>query len=596
MKSLTLLCEKVLNDIGNWCGTSTLLDLKTVKKRVEGEGISFLTISLAKYGSDFQKSLDQGFVSHDLFQGFSRKGGLPLFLGGFLDLIFDRPSGRLLDVPSVVAIRAIRQFTLMWAKIEIPCSPARDHSAKMDYIKTDQTVKEFDLKRTPRMYEDFLRISSLVFRDVFSKIDLSVYKGDILPKHGPGTTQSGLTGNGKYEWATWTDRLENYFPAREYLIPSFGYVNDVCINWLEPGAEEPVRVITVPKTLKTPRIIAIEPVHMQYVQQGLLEQFVKEIHEDDISSLFIRFDDQEPNQFSAHEGSVYSDLATLDLSAASDLVSNQLVRAMLAPWPHLFEAVDACRSRKADVDGKVFRLSKFASMGSALCFPIESIVFITLALMGVERGLNRHLTRKDLKALAGEVRTFGDDIIVPTRDVQSVVTVLTDFGLKVNVNKSYWTGRFRESCGKDYYAGFDVTPVKLRAVIPNRRTHVEELVSFVSFRNQAYWLDLDETVEHCDSIIERIIPFPKVGTNSPVLGKHSRDGSYESSRWCLNLQRPLVRGVKVDTIIPSDPLDGHAALTKFFLKRGVMPLSKEHLLRAGRPSSIRIKTGWYSSL
>lgn len=596
MKSLIILAESVLNDIEDWCGTSTSLDLKTVKRRVKEEGVSFLTITLANFGKDFQKSLDQGFVDRNLFHGFSWTGGLPRFLGGFLDLVFDRNSGRLLFEPSIVAIRAIRQFTLMWAKILLDCSDERIKAAFDEYIETEQSVKEADSRLTSEQLEDFRRIASLVFRDVFSSIDREIYEGNIIPKHGPGTTQDRTIGNRKFLWSTWTDRLEYLFPAREFLSTRFGLANSECINWLEPGQEPPVRVITVPKTLKTPRIIAIEPVHMQYVQQGLLEQFVEKIHEDDISGSFIRFNDQTPNQRAALKGSLDGSLATLDLSAASDRVSNQLVRTMLEFWPHLFEAVDSTRSRKADVNGNVIRLAKFASMGSALCFPVESMVFITVALYGVEKGLKRRLTRKDLKSLTGSVRTFGDDIIVPVKFVHDVVDALSTFGLKVNVGKSYWTGRFRESCGKDYYAGFDVTPVKLRRGIPTRRQHAEEIVSLSSFRNQAYKLDLYRTADVCDRILESLIPYPAVGENSPVVGRHVDPSSIDVGRMCVNLQRPLVKGVKVDVTIGRDPLDDVPALLKFFLKRGPSPLSSDHLERAGRARSIRIKTGWFSAL
>jgi len=596
LKSLMLLVESVLNDIEGWCGTSTRLDLKTVKSRVEDEGVSFLTITLANFGKDLQKGLDQGFVDHDLFKGFSFKGGLPRFLGGFLDLIFDRNGGRLLIDPSVVAIRALRQFTLMWAKILLDCSDERIKAAFDEYIETEQSVREADARRTDQMIDSFKRIASLVFRDVFSKIDREIYLGNIIPKHGPGTTQDATIGNRKYLWNTWTDRMEYLFPAREFLATRYGFANSKCINWLEPGTEPPVRVITVPKTLKTPRIIAIEPVHMQYVQQGLLEQFVEKIHEDDISRSFIRFDDQTPNQRLALKGSREGDLATLDLSAASDRVSNQLVRDMFSHWPHLFEAVDSTRSRKADVNGKVIRLAKFASMGSALCFPVESLVFITVALYGIEQSLKRHLTRKDLKALSGSVRTFGDDIIVPVKYVHDVVNALSDFGLKVNVGKSYWTGKFRESCGKDYYDGFDVSVVKLRRDIPTRRQHAEEIVSLSSFRNQCFKADLYETANVCDRILESLIPYPSVGENSPVIGKHVHPTQIDVGRMCINLQRPLVKGVKIDVTIGRDPLNDDAALLKYFLKRGPAPLSSDHLERAGRARSIRIKPGWFSAL
>jgi len=64
LKSLTLLAELILNDLGDRVGISTLLDNNTVKKRVEEEGDSFLTITMAKFSKDFERSLDRSFVDH----------------------------------------------------------------------------------------------------------------------------------------------------------------------------------------------------------------------------------------------------------------------------------------------------------------------------------------------------------------------------------------------------------------------------------------------------------------------------------------------------------------------------------------------------
>jgi len=593
LKSLTLLADLILNDLGNRVGISTLNDKKTVAKRVEDEGDSFLTITLAKFCKDFERSLDQGFVDHDLFKGFTFKGSLPRFLGGFFDLIFDRGTGILLDDFSIDSIYSIRQFSGMWSKIERDCTPERVAAAFDDYHLSEEAVKVADATLLPHEYEDFERMSALLFRSLFSILDREVYNGNSLPKHGPGSTADGTLGNKKYHWRTWTERMEYLFPASEFLAPSYSLYLERDLHWLTPGQEPPVKVITVPKTMKTPRLIAKEPVHMQYVQQGLLELIMDNFKRDDILSKFVSFDDQEPNRFLAHEGSIDGSLATLDLSAASDRVSNQLVLRMTKLWPSLQEGLQACRSRSADVDGQVVRLAKYASMGSALCFPVEAMVFLTLIFLGIERKAGYRFTIKDIKSFDGQVRVFGDDMIVPEDYVHEVIAVLERFGLSVNRDKSFWTGRFRESCGKEFYRGFDVSIVKLRSDIPTRPTHVQEIVSLSAFRNQAQSLFLLSTVETIDEWISKLIPYPFVHETSSVVGRVPMDGIYDVTHWDTNLHRPLVRGVTVQAQLPIDRLDDAPALLKFFLKRGFMPSQEGHLERAGRPSTVRLKAGRY---
>jgi len=594
LKSLTLLANLILDDIGNRVGISTLFDKKTVEERVKSEGDSFLTISLAKFAKDFERSLDRGFVDHDLFKGFSFKGSLPRFLGGFFDLIFDRGTGVLLSKPSIDSIYSIRQFSGMWSKIERDCTPERIAAAFDDYYESEAAVKLADKNLTPQEIEDFERICRLIYSGLFTDLDRKIYNGEAVPKHGPGSTADNTLGNKKYYWSTWTERLEFLFPAREFLSSSYSLSSEHGLHWLTPGQEPPVKVITVPKTMKTPRLIAKEPVHMQYVQQALLEMIVDGFQRDDILRKFVSFEDQEPNRYLAHEGSVDNTaLATLDLSAASDRVSNQLVIRMTSLWPSLQEGLQACRSRSADVNGSVIRLAKYASMGSALCFPVEAMVFLALIFLGIEKKLGHRLTIKDVKSLDGQVRVFGDDMIVPVDCVQEVITTLEGFGLSVNRDKSFWTGKFRESCGKEYYSGYDVSIVKLRSDIPTRPTHVQEIVSLSAFRNQAQNLDLHSTVETLDRWISKLIPYPFVLETSPVVGRVPLDGIYDVTHWDSKLFRPLVRGVKVDARLPIDRLDSGPALLKFFLKRGILPSEEGHLERAGRPSTVRLKAGRY---
>jgi hypothetical protein len=589
-----LLWQEVAAELATWCCTSTSLDFKTVQARVKHEGESFLTITLPAFCTDFQKSLVEGRVDRNQFQGFAFTGSLPRFLGGFFDHVFDRGTGLLLDSPSVDAIYAIRQLTLMFGKILLPCSDARERAAIDGYFQCEQSVKEADLARGPQETEDFHRISRLLWADLFSAVDKAVADYEIVPKHGPGATADRLKGNQKFNQTEWTDRLESVFPAGKFLLPNWRYLSNLDrIDWLEPGQERPVKVTLVPKTLKTPRIIAIEPTAMQYAQQGLLEAIEKAGIGDDNFNHFVKWRSNVPNQELARLGSLYGDLATLDLSEASDRVSNQLVRTMLQNHPHLSEAVDATRSRKAvtpaKFGGKTVRLSKFASMGSALCFPFESFVFMTVIFLGIQDELRRPLTRDDLKSFRGQVRTYGDDIIVPVRFVRPVVSRLEAFGFRVNASKSFWSGYFRESCGRDYYKGEDVSVVRVRRVFPTQRGDAPEIISLVSLRNQLYKRGLWRTTRYLDNLVEGIIPFPAVGQNSPILGKWNFTG-HETHGYHSDLQVPIVRGMVVVSKLPEDKLEGAGALLKFFLKRSEEPfVDREHLERYGRPESVDIK-------
>ncbi len=591
------------------CNTCATRDIDTVAFRFEHEGLSFLTITLPELGKSLERAIDEGQAGRNLFSGFQRKGELPRFLGGFLDRVFDRGSGRLLDDPCIDAIRSLRQLTLMFGKVSVPCSDARVRKALHGYIQCEQEVRESDAALSPIDLETFHRISSMLFGSVFAAVDSRVYYGDLIPKHGPGSTADKLLGNKKFLQRTWTHRLEKYFPMESYLLPNNRYYDMLeAVNLLEPGAEIPAKVITVPKTLKTPRIIAMEPTAMQYAQQaiysGLLEEMFKNRRGQSVSGStlyhLVGFDDQVPNQQLAREGSITGSLATLDLSEASDRVSNQLVRKMLSNHPHLHGAVDACRSRRADVLGygisERIRLAKFASMGSALCFPIEAMVFLTVVFIGIEQKLNRPLCPQDVKHLRNRVRVYGDDIIVPVDYVLSVVAALETFGFRVNRHKSFWNGQFRESCGKEYFRGEDISIVRVRDLFPTRRQDVAGVESIVSLRNQLYLAGYWRTTAWLDQRIRKVLKyFPVVADTSPVLGRVSFLG-YETQRLSPMTHGPQVKGYVKSAPLPRNSLSGEGALLKYFLKRGSLPFADmKHLERSGRPKSVNLRLGWWSS-
>jgi len=271
-------------------------------------------------------------------------------------------------------------------------------------------------------------------------------------------------------------------------------------------------------------------------------------------------------------------------------------------------------------------------MGSALCFPFEAMVFTTLIFMGIQEALNTPLSRRDLKRYAGSVRVFGDDLIVPKDNVTSVVSVLEHFGARVGASKSFWTGKFRESCGREYFNGRDVSIVRVRQVFPTQRQDVSEVVSLVSLRNQLYLSGYWKTVSWLDGFLGKLLThFPTIRPSSPLLGRVSflaeHADAYSDSRLHPSHQSPVVKGFVVVAKPPKDSLGGTGALLKCLLKldassslRGKVPcysssipldelahlegplrerspmVHGKHLERSGRAKALSMKLGWRSPL
>lgn len=596
MKSLISFWRVVANELATICDTCATRDVETLRARTKNEGISFLTITLPNLGSDFEKSLDSGFVDSDLFYGFRRKGGLPIFLSGFLCRVFDSKSGVLLDEPCVDSIFAIRQLTLMYKKMEIQCTPAREKAALDSFVSCEKELKQIDSRFSEIDLSEFRRLSAILFGDSFDAINREIDSFELDPRHGPGATADKLRGNAKFVQTQWPERLESVFPYGEYVLPSYRYWNPDQVEFLTPGEELPVKVTLVPKTLKTPRVIAIEPTAMQYMQQGLLQSLIPKLESSSTSRDFVGFTHQQPNRDLAREGSVTQSLATLDLSEASDRVLNSLVLEMCKPWPSFSEGVQASRSRTAELpDGMRIRLSKFASMGSALCFPMEAMVFTTLVFMGIQNARSIRLSEKTIRSFSGKVRVYGDDIIVPVDCVTDVIASLEAFGLKVNHSKSFWTGKFRESCGGDFYDGEDVRPIRITKKLPSHRRHVREIVSFNDIGNALFKRGLWKSANFVKKHIEGILgPLPCVPHESQAIGLHSFTGT-TVERMDPLLHRPMVKAYVATSKLPVSRLDDHWGLRKVFTGNWSDPVYREHLERAGRPSSVHMKKRWVPS-
>ncbi len=628
MKSLIGLWKALADDMSALDGVSTIRDQVTASDRVKSEGESFLTLTLPAFGTDFLRCLEEGKVGSGRFLGFKRKGGLPAFLGGFLCRVFDPQSGIILDEPCANSVLAVHSLTGLAKKIEIPLSDRKVEAAMRRFVECEDELKQLEREWTGKEYPEFSRISSLLFGDVFDAVNREVDNFELHPKHGGGSTADRLVGNQKWRFAEWTERMESVFPFREYAGPNLRESTRPSVH-LPSRDERPVRVIAVPKTQKAPRIIAMEPTCMQYMQQAVSSTLMSHLERHLMASQapngttrqnltsqdggsggaipkgssqipipVLGFRDQENNQLLAREGSLHGNLATLDLSEASDRVLNSHVLELFRPWPSLSEAVQACRSRTAVLpSGTKVRLSKFASMGSALCFPVEALVFTTIVMLGIQDARKTRLNSRDLVRLRGKVRVFGDDLIVPADCAAAVVHKLELFGLKVNTDKSFVTGRFRESCGGDFFDGEWVTPIRLKKSVPLSRRDVEEIQHWVEFSNSLHFAGFWKAAEYAAEVIRGVLgEMPVTDVESSALSlKSFLPGTRGRLGWDKHLHKPKIKAWTVQVVTPVNEIDGDAALRKCLLGDWSDPVDKDHLLRSGRPSSVHLKKRWVPS-
>jgi hypothetical protein len=561
----------IYNDACMKCSAdvSDLRDLITIESRVENEGLSFLTITLPQFSSDFERSLELGYVDSSCFRSFRKHGAIPAFLQGMLRLIFDRETGRIFDECSTkvdsreipVLVESVRQICLTFKKVRVDCSPEKTAAALENFAEIEHSFNKFLLQDEDLEY--FIQVSRVLWSTLVSSFDLD----KVLPRHGPGATAEKISGNQKYDWQLWFDRLEPYFPliGNAYVLgtpPDSEELEKLTI--LNQDQEIPVRVVPVPKTLKGPRIIAIEPCCMQFAQQGIKDWLYASLESYRLTEGHVNFREQQVNQKLAISSSYDHRFVTIDLSDASDRVPLSLVSHMLDRNPILLEAVLACRSKSAILpDGReIGPLQKFASMGSALCFPIEAMYFYTICVMACLRAQSLPVSLENCFRVSRDIYVYGDDIVVLKTYADVVLDHLQKYNCKVNTRKTFVNGSFRESCGVDAYMGYEVTPTYLREMHPKDKRESDRLISWTKTANLFYRRGYWRTCSFMYKTIERLIgPLPYVSEESGCLGRTSFLGYLSIERWNKQLHRFEIKAMCPKPVYRTGNLEGYAALT-----------------------------------
>nr|UJQ85004.1 MAG: hypothetical protein 3 [Leviviridae sp.] len=506
-------------------------DFQTIARTVESRGVRVYLLDLPRLCSELESSLERGYYFRDDGDLLFHSKGQPTIFREIYSMIFHiGPSwSNFSNTASIrtaldddmdedihaerqaLAIRCLRTLLKVYKKYLTPCPKAQVQEKIHGFGRIEQELPSPSLSwgeetlvgdRTIRSLCDFgshgrlTRVSGGTDpNSELGSLDLALESAQRIadavigsfrfdwsgfrPKHGPGAVSDRFRSS-KYEFPNWPERLERRFP-----FDLWGMVNHSLWVGEEPvEGDPPAKLIDVPKDYRGPRLIASEPICNQFVQQGILKVLRKATSKS-VLRHSIDFRSQEPSRAMALEASRTGRFATIDLSDASDRLSCAVVeRVWRKNWGFL-ECFNASRTPSVLMpDGSVLRLKKFAAQGSAVTFPVQSITYAILAYGAVMAESLVAGRNPSISEIARQVRVFGDDIIVPEYAYNTLVQVLEACYLKVNLEKSFNRGLFRESCGMDAFAGHAVTASSVRTMFDAQEPTT--LVSVVECVNELY--------------------------------------------------------------------------------------------------------------
>lgn len=621
MKSPVLLLSSLFDDVKRLePGIEGLdRDLVTVKTRFEHEGYGFLSVALSTLGHAVDYGLSTGCFTCPSSFSKVRMGALPKFLQGLLCKVFDVKTGLLLEEPSLSSVKLLREILFLFKKVQL--------KPKRQAMLERQAITEFFRCDTSILSHSYDSDKLYLFRKVANMVlaNLDNFDESVLPcSHGPGGVAQVLRPNQKWSglidefsknpsrYSRYgldlvacngyfaTDRCNPDVFSFEDMIWESDYINGIVPQRAYNGV---AKLICVPKNSTSLRTITSEPVENQFIQQGLNRILRDHIKKNPIFRCCLALTDQSKNQKLAMEGSIKANFSTIDLSSASDLLSLDLVKQTFSgAHKFLTYAID-CRSTHVSSKFGTYKVEKFAGMGNALTFPIQSITFALLAICGVLCCEGRRPSFGNVKRAAMNVRVYGDDIIVRTEHSIQVCEWLTSFGLKVNQKKSFLRGNFKESCGVDAYKGINVTPLYLRHEPFIPAGNPEVLASLVSTSNLAWDRCLYSLSNTIRKIVEGAYKLPLVSKSSAALGWHSRVDTTIAHKWDRKLQRLVFRAYVVEPRKRDDRISDYAALYKSlnalelrgFINHPTQE-SNDHLERSVLRFNTKLRKRWVPAL
>lgn len=398
--------------------------------------------------------------------------------------------------------------TYLAAQIESKLSDApggasdevRRERAIAKWLATEERNRETNIRLMFADEEDFLFLNDTGFpvsaRDVITWCQKEISR--LLGRDNPAEWRGSFSGGASTSLNRGVGQIPRKYQAGKDITPS-AIQHYIHLSQSAMGMPRDLNLVdgnvmfTVPKTSEIDRCACKEPDLNMYCQKAVGD-FIRRR----LKRVGIDLNDQTVNQELARVGSLSGELATIDLSSASDSVTTQLVIELLPfEWSSLLLDL---RSPITYIDGVAHVNEMISSMGNAFTFELESLVFWALVRACA------YFTRT-----SGRISVYGDDIICPSGLKDAVEATLEFFGFKLNQSKSFWEGDFRESCGKHWFAGLEVTPFYVKKT-PS--TVSDWCLLLNSLRKWAY----DTSAHMCDpryyalwELFSEIVPRPLHG-------------------------------------------------------------------------------------
>lgn len=433
--------------------------------------------------------------------------GTPCSIPDWLKPLWDRFV--LEDDP--LLLRYIRQLLLFGYKAEEPYTNEQLEEAVKAFTDCDEnlsTLREYFIHRSGSIGVP------LTARKLVSQVIAKINFLDIEPSHGPGSVFPSRPKWDRSNMTTIYETIDEVYPYYEYFTPQgaglFTYLGLSESLVLKDRIE--ANLIAVQKDSRGPRLICVHPTEAIWIQQGIRKRLENAIMKHPLTKGKINFVDQTVNQRIALKGSKDGLMATLDLKDASDRLEESVVKYLFGAHYRFLNAARASYVRLPS--GGVVALNKYAPMGNATVFPVQSLCFWAMVTAGVQAKFG-----SDAKP---NVYVFGDDIAVDAKYAECARQTLISFGLVPNQNKCFAKGSFRESCGIDAYKGVVVTPLRLRKYRGDSYNTLEACCDLAKrLRRDGY----EETAAYVYSYVRRSLRSRKKGL--PFCNDWNGAGLYE---------------------------------------------------------------------
>lgn len=258
----------------------------------------------------------------------------------------------------------------------------------------------------------------------------------------------------------------------------------------------------VNKNVNTARSISTEPTVNMWFQLGLGRLITRRLQS--MFSIDIKrtskelCTQQEVNGILARVGSETDGLCTIDLESASDSISCKMVDAT---FPRCFiSMLKNLRSPTVKMpDGSYQPLNMIGTMGNGYTFPLQTLIFLGIAVsayktLGITPEFHGPASHRN-------IGVYGDDIIVVKQARHRVLRLLSLLGFRVNAEKSFFEGPFRESCGQDFWSGHPVRGIYVKDLTCAASVYVA--INTLQRWSSRHEIPLSDTLRYLMSLVKR---------------------------------------------------------------------------------------------